>query len=332
MMTQRHCPWEATLTTMKATEPGLISPRPLKERTSTMPIQDSSRRSRRSRAVLRLVGGAILWASVAVAPPASASDPNAFVPVKVVDPRPLAAAADQLQNRYGVVVHYEDPPYVYEGDLVPANLGLTSGGLSNGGGKGGANPTVMIPAGTGLDMSLAYEPGESMLLDLPSILQGLVELHEDTDQPGRFKVDQTGGESSLIPYQVRQGDGTLMPVTPVLDTPIVLGSGSGTALDALQQIVAEASKKSEQNIKLGMVPGTLLHQSTASLSGGNLPARDFLAQLVSALPHPVAWRLLYDANHQAYYLNLMVVRPQTTSLLIFDPSGADADTGLTGEG
>ena len=268
---------------------------------------------------LGLIAAAVLPLAV------EAADPDALVPVEVEDPRPLMGAADQLQERYGVVIHYEDPPYSYEGDLTLAQTKPSSGGIS----QGKSGKPVIIPAGTGLSMSLRYQHTGTLMLDLGAILPALAQAHDAAGQPGRFRVEQAGGHYSIVPDQVRQEKGIWTPVTPILDTAISPAVTTGTGAEVLESLAA-AVNATGGNLKIAMAPANILQQTNVSLSGTGLPARDYLIQVIDSLPLPVAWRLLYDFNMKSYYLSLLPVRSRTASFVKFEPPAEPPPIGSGG--
>ena len=244
-------------------------------------------------------------------------------PVKVSDPRPLAAAALQLQQRYGVAISYEDPPFSHPQDLVEV---LVESPV-----PGAEETAILIPAGGGLEMKLGAEAGASVQLDPAAVLASLVMIYEKGDQPGRFQVVQDGEMFHLLPTAMRQGTGALGPVTPLLDTVISLDGSPRRADVVLHKIRNKLHSASGVNIEVGMTPVQLLYDSTVSVGGTNLPARDLLVQFSEALPMPVTWRLLWDATLETYYLNLVPVARASSELLYYQPPVEQAPA-VGGEG
>ena len=263
----------------------------------------ASKRARASLALGFLAGLAWTTAAAATLPTS--------LEVAVDDPRPLAAVADELERRFGIAVSYEDPPYSDPADLVYSKVA----------------EGVLIPAGSGLTVEYGYDDveGTGPMLDPLSILQAFVQQHEAKDQPGRFRVEEEDGMYFIIPERVRQGKAGLVAVTPVLDAVVgVPLAQPASAMSRLEEIVDGVALATGAEIRLGMIPGNLLTETTVTLEGGALSAREHLAALSAALPNPVTWRLLYDYDRQTYYLNLAIVPGANTPVLTVEPPPQDS--------
>src|SRR5207245_2929633 len=102
----------------------------------------------------------------------------------VAEPRPLARAADLLQRKLGVGISYEDPPWIYQGDLVeaanlPGNLEAK---------KTSPRFHATVPAVGSLDLSLPFNvASHSISIQAISVLQVLLSVSLYVCKSGLFE-------------------------------------------------------------------------------------------------------------------------------------------------
>ena len=248
-----------------------------------------------------------------------AADPAANMKLTADAARPLGAAADGLQQRYGITVTYEDPIWVFYGDLKASPNKLEAV-------KGGGKPLI-LPAGSRYEVELIPSATAPLLTPM-AVLNAVLQQHEAAGQPGRFRVQQDGKIYHLIPDQVKNAKGQWAVATPILDTQITLASAARDGATTLRLICDEVSAQSGQQILIGQVPLNLLLPMEITLGGAPTPARDLLTDLVSALPHPTSWRLAWEPNLQSFLLNLTVAPGRSEGLTRFQrPTKTKLSTG-----
>ena len=271
----------------------------------------------------RLLSAWILSASLAlVLLPGTvrAAAPDATMKLTADAARPLGAAAEGVQQRYGIAVTYEDPIWVYSGDLKASPHKVESV-------KGVAGKPLIIPAGSRYEVELIPSATAPLLTPM-AVLDAVLQQHEATGQPGRFRVQQDGQVYHLIPDQVKNTKGQWTVAMPILDTPITLASATRDGATTLRLICDEVSASTGQKILIGLVPLNLLSPTQITLGGATTPARDLLTNLVSALPHPTSWRLAWEPNLRSFLLNMTVAPGRSESLTRLQrPAKSELSTG-----
>ena len=230
-------------------------------------------------------------------------------------PRPLAKAAEALEGRYGIPVSYEDPAYVYDGDIVdftdPAYkishpgiraLGVKSGSVVL---RGNLSASVRSPA------------------DAISLFQSLLDDHVRAGNPGEFALVQSGDGVVIVPTKVRDANGILSPDQSPLEVRISFPEQERTANEAMDAICGAILANSGKKVVLGMDPFGGIRSTDprgaratyyVTIGATNEPARSVLQRTLAGLQwanpsikSPIlkmAWRLLYDPGERAYALNV----------------------------
>ncbi len=250
---------------------------------------------------------------------AQVARPSNNVRLSVVDePRPLARAADLLQRKLGVGISYEDPPWIYQGDLVeaanlPSNLEIK---------KTSPRFHATVPAVGSLDLSLPFNvASHSISIPAISVLQDLLSEHVRRGNPGEFKVLTLGGDFSIVPFVARDKVGNSLAVRSPLDFAVSFPNAARDGNAALKTLCEAITEASGMRTSANGVP-KLFFTTTVSLNATNEPARDVLVRLLRTLTWPdprqnvvpipkLSWRLLYDPEAQAYFLNIGLVLKET---------------------
>jgi hypothetical protein len=235
----------------------------------------------------------------------------------VAEPRPLARAADLLQRKLGVGISYEDPPWIYQGDLVEA-ANLPSNSEVK---KTSPRFHATVPAVGSLDLSLPLNvASHSISMPAISVLQDLLSEHVRRGNPGEFKVLTLGGDFSIVPFVARDKVGNSLAVRSPLDFAVSFPNAVRDGMAALKTLCEAITEASGMRTSVGGVP-KLSFTTTVSLNATNEPARDVLVRLLRTLTWPdsrnvapipkLSWRLYYDPEGQAYVLNIGVVLKET---------------------
>jgi hypothetical protein len=217
---------------------------------------------------------------------------GATATVRADHARPLEQAITAIDEEYGWQVQYEDPPYQGKRDLID-----------------GYNPEyraahpglkfMPVPAG-GLFQSTFPEPQNTSTLRTQEeqILDKIVSDYNQSGNPGHFVVRSLpDGAFDVVGDGTHDDNGNLVPVTPILDTPISIPLAThsfGGTIQAIMNALAAKTGVSADGPAFG--PTNLMMGGQVSLGGATIaPARDFLMQLL-ALEKTYNWRwtLLYE--------------------------------------
>ena len=169
----------------------------------------------------------------------------------VAEPRPLARAADLLQRKLGVGISYEDPPWIYQGDLVeaanlPSNLEIK---------KTSPRFHATVPAVGSLDLSLPLNvASHSISMPAISVLQDLLSEHVRRGNPGEFKVLTLGGDFSIVPFVARDKVGNSLAVRSPLDFAVSFPNAVRDGMAALKTLCEAITEASGMRTSAGGVP------------------------------------------------------------------------------
>jgi len=226
--------------------------------------------------------------------------------LQVSDPRPLAAAADLLERKYAVAINYEDPLYVFAGDLVDQTN--PSYRLAH------PDKRAIVPKGGALTWRVDVDTRAQTLADPMAMLQSLVGIHAASGNPGEFTVKRIGSAYVIVPARAKNESGTVVARSSPLDVSISFPEQRISGIDAVKLICQTVSQPGAIKVTMGVVPYNLLQKKTVLLGANNETARNVLARALDGLkwanPHIVApdaklgWRLFYGADIQAYALNI----------------------------
>lgn len=254
------------------------------------------------------VGLAVCFTSV------SSLSAQASVTIEVTDPRPMKASIDQLEQRLGFPIHYEDPRFEAADEISDITDQVQSARQK------AANPTVriLVPKGGRLTLpptSISREPG---LTDALSVMTQLRVAHDAAGLAGRFAVQQVGSSIIVEPRAVRGAKGDWKATGSVLDVPITLPTGQRNAMEALQLLLAEVSQKVGLKVGIGRFPIHAFANTLVTIGADGESAKVVLLRLLGQLAQPniavakprmmFSYRLLYDPGVKYYLLSINAVQ------------------------
>ena len=223
---------------------------------------------------------------------APAAAPAFGASVVVSDPRPVAAAIEEIEKLSGRPITYEDPPFLNKDYMTPMVESVTG------------DPGLLVPSGGSLRFTL---PADASAEQKVAAAQSMVGNYNASHGAATFSVSQDG-LTHVVPRQTMDASGRLMPVTPVLDTRITMAAKTRSAMELLGEICQAVSLISGQPVGIGTVPTNALFQQKIEIGANNEPARQVLEKLIVANRLSLSWRLLYDPGLKTYYLNIPVIR------------------------
>jgi hypothetical protein len=212
--------------------------------------------------------------------------------IVVNDPRPVAAAIEEIEKVTGRAITYEDPPFLSKNHMTPMVQGAN------------ADTSLLIPSGGSLRITL---PADASPEQVTAAVGRMVGNYNASRGAATFSVTQ-GGLTHVVPQQSATLSNQLAPMTPVLDTRITVAAKSRSAMDLLAEICRAVSRVSGQPVGIGTVPTNALLGQRVEIGARNEPARNVLEKLIVASGMTLSWRLLYDPGLKAYYLNIPVIR------------------------
>ena len=208
--------------------------------------------------------------------------------ITVDDPRPLAAAILVLEQRYGWIVTYEDPPYEFAADSRDVTEEIRRSHDSN--------RRVLVPVGG--PFSFSYATPETTRQPM-AILERLLTSYHVSGHAGEFRVAKTGSVFHVLPHASRDVRGFRQIRASRLDTRITVEERKRTVMEMFYEIVRAASRPGAYTIMPGTIPTNLFIQTSITKGAKNEVARTVLIRTLAATGNPLSWRLLCDPGASA---------------------------------
>jgi hypothetical protein len=216
--------------------------------------------------------------------------------------RPLAQALDALQKKYGWVVDYEDPRYLANVDVTELVDPLR------------APKPRLIPAGGRFEAGFPLPTGEgSVELSKEKdaeekALRLVVEAYNQSDNAGRFEVKKSGeGNFVVVGIAAHDSKGAITAQKAIFDSAVTVVRAQRTGTETIQLICRRVRARTGVPVNLGVSPRILLDHNPVTAGGTKVAARDLLSQVLSQTRSPCYWRLLFDPDSKAYFLDLHAV-------------------------
>lgn len=207
--------------------------------------------------------------------------------------RPVMEAMAVLERRYGWIVTYEDPPYIYSGDLADLTKVPTPDGRRS-----------LFPKARRLDLPQPLPaPGDNP--NPVALVNAVLKADSESNRQKTFRVFQSEYGLHVVPTRSRNVAGESMAIRPVLDARITLAGDGVSARKFLEMFCAAVSEATGTTMVLATVPRNLLLTRTVTLGVKNERARQVLIRVLQELGVPLTWRLLYSPSQpQGFYLNI----------------------------
>ena len=223
--------------------------------------------------------------------------------IDVSDPRPVAAAAVELERHLGWVVTYEDPAWLAESDIQDVTEAVRTDMQGIPAFMHGLVPRVFVPKGGSFSFELptATMAPSSRLNAVNDILMA----HTSAGNPGVFRVQEgASGRLHIVPMVAKDRSGQPVAQQPVLSQPITVAARQYQGVEFLSAFTEELSRSTGVDIEIGVVPlNTFIHH-TGIHGAGNEPAREALSRFLDGVGGGYSWQLLFDPVDRNYFLNI----------------------------
>jgi hypothetical protein len=227
--------------------------------------------------------------------------------LSVTSGRPVAEAAETLEQRHGWAVTYEDPLYVHPSELVDVTLEVRRDLDKY---KPGEAPKVFVPKGGDVAFEYNIEPATKQPADSAVVVQQLLNAYAQTGHPGIFRLDRDGQRIHIIPIASKEKNGVLATHRSAFDAVITLPAQKRDGLQLLDAFCAAVSAATKTPVVVGAVPMTQFYRYQTESGAKNEKARDFLSNELDRMTKDVklSWQLLYDPVTKKYFLNIHAVK------------------------
>lgn len=208
------------------------------------------------------------------------------MPGVITSPRPTADLLLLLSQKTGLVYHYEDPFWLFEGDAEDPDRGLN---------RTGSPPHFPVPRAS----TLRIEDIRPRQLTTPrfttaALKQIFRQQGISTGALADFDVIEKDGTLVVIPVRVRDAAGKLTSISSLMDQVIHLPSSSEPPSERLAAICRLISSMSGRTVKPAPPPRFDMAYSGGSAlqwPAAQATARDLLLQFLSSAPRPYFYHL-----------------------------------------
>ncbi len=125
-------------------------------------------------------------------------------------PRPLADVVRTLERRHGIVITYEDPPYLHDSQRADVTDAIRRT-------KEVTSPRVFVPRGGPFSFEYTLRP-EAPRAQMPFVVSTLLEEYRSTHYAGAFRMLRTGDMFHVVPSGRKTKSGTEEPYEALLST------------------------------------------------------------------------------------------------------------------
>jgi hypothetical protein len=233
------------------------------------------------------------------------------VTLDVYGGRPVSDAVYALEQRYGYIITYEDPEYVYSDDVIDETAAVRRDHRQ----AGPSVPRLMLPRGSGFLMQLPPSPCISPS-EMTSILQQLLQL--PASRGGRFRMEESklGAIFHVIPTEARDRRGRWSEQVSPLDARISFPSVARSEDQLLATIVGAVSAAAHVSVNYNINGGTIIGPYPVSgaapgfqynIGADDETAREVLTRMLVARPdREMSWALLnaVEEGPTEYQLNI----------------------------
>lgn len=222
----------------------------------------------------------------------------------VEDPRPVAKAADELMRRYGYLVSYEDPRYMYFEDIRDVTEEVRKDLSQHAPGRA---PRALVPARGFLELRNVQAPQPGDLRSATSLLHELLNVQANRSNGGLFRLEQIEGRFHILPARVRDATGEWVDQASILDARITVPVAERDGMATVREILAAVAQATGVSVVVGTVPLNLLARARISLGAENEIARSVLIRALDATGSRITWKLFFGPDVRMYALNLQVI-------------------------
>ncbi len=249
-----------------------------------MPGGEHLIQSRMLRAVLGLICAAALI-------PAQVTRKEAL---NVDGPRPLAKAAEMLEQRYGWAINYEDPPWDYAGDVedhTDPNWRLQHPGVRH---------RSLTPKPGRIYLEYEVDDASGRPASPLTVLKALVDAHAAQGNPGIFRVISEAGYFSILPAKVRNAQGHWVEPFRILDTPVSFPAQPRSIGEAIKLLQQQIQQRTGRDLWPGGIGANYMILGRTQAGANNEPAWIALRRIISepAFGQSAARRMVWHLYYQ----------------------------------
>ena len=230
---------------------------------------------------------AVVWGVSALMPGSAGrlvAQEGGQVSIFVDDPRPLQAVVLELERRFGWIITYEDPEYLFAPEIKDVRYTVSRDPKFE--------RPVLIPAGGPFTFSYTLPPTGATASPQDALLGALLDQYRQSGYAGTFRLERTGLAYHVVPAMARDETGVLRPYGSILDRRISLPDREVNGFEMFASIVAAVKGSGEQRLVLGVVPISGLGQIRVRIAADDESARSVLVRTLASIHPRLSWQLL----------------------------------------
>ena len=257
--------------------------------------------------VIRNAVAAIIAVGAVTSPAALAQSGSAQT---ITSPRPLADAADLLQKEYLKPVTYEDPVWIWPGDLATRDNAQNA-------------RWTLFPKNRSFAVPAEANAAQTPALN-PALIAAVVQAYEGQNDAPTFLVTASGLGVHIVPAQVHDAGGQLVAAANALDVQVAIPIAQRTVTQHFQAICDGVSASTGTPLRFNaagvgpfwldrlFVSGQAAQQLSFSWGASGVTARAALVELMTRSATALSWRLFCQPSTTAQdrfcVLNVLPVR------------------------
>lgn len=212
--------------------------------------------------------------------------------VDVTGERPLHAAVKEIEKRYGVVITYEDPPFLSAGESIDVTNQRKPNSVSS-------SKRILAPVGG----RFIFNPPTAAT---GVVVDRLVGDYNRSQLDATFDLRRSGEVFHIFPSTVRNRSGDLQANRSVLDQIITVPARTRNGLEMLAAIIDAVSGTGARRL-LNVTPMPSPLASVKIATGlDRVNARDALMSLIGMTGRPLSWQILCQpGDGEACYISVL---------------------------
>lgn len=246
---------------------------------------------------------AVVWGVSALMPGSAGgltAQEGERVSISANEGRPLKAVVMEVEQRFGWIVTYEDPAYLFAPEIKDERHLR----------RDGKDLPRLVPRGGPFTFSYTLPPSGATGSPQDALLSALLDQYHQSGYAGTFRLERTGLTYHIVPAMARDETGVRRPYGSILDRRISLPDREVNGFEMFASIVAAVKERGEPRLELGLVPIAGLGQIRIRSAADDESARSVLVRMLASIHPRLSWQLLCSpGDGESCYLNIHEVPP-----------------------
>jgi hypothetical protein len=217
--------------------------------------------------------------------------------------RALKTVVRELERRFGWMVTYEDPAYLFAPEIKDVRHIR----------RVAIDRPLLVPRGGPFTFSYTLRSSDSTGSPQEALLGALLDQYHQTGYAGRFRLVRTGLVYHVVPAMTRDETGVLRPYGSILDRKISLPDREVSGLEMLESIEAALKESGEPRLQMGTQAINAFGRVRVRSAAHDESARSVLVRMLASFNPRLrfSWRLLCGPQKGSgtCFLNLHHVPP-----------------------